>query len=252
MVGLWHFSSDASTLVPNDTNGAADVFVFDTQSNQTERVSVSSQGIEGNDDVDLDAPPSISGDGRYVVFRSRASNFVPGDSDTTAEVFLFDRETKTLEWSRNYRNYNNYGVGAFGAVISADGRYIAYNSDDLDNVPGDTDFAPDIFVQPNERAVGAGAQSVHLLAGEIVSDIEFGLRANPGRIQGVCFDDVISNGVRDGGEAGLACTVYLDANANGRMDAGERVTNSGADGSYEFARLGSRMEYRVAIVVPNG
>jgi len=67
------FSSYADNLVANDTNGYADVFVRDRILNTTERVSVSSTGEQGNSDS---SEPSISGDGRYVVFTSVEARFV--------------------------------------------------------------------------------------------------------------------------------------------------------------------------------
>ena len=69
------FASRAYTLVPNDTNGAFDVFVHDRTTRQTTRVSVASNGAEGNN---WSTHPSISADGRYVAFLSWATNLVPG------------------------------------------------------------------------------------------------------------------------------------------------------------------------------
>ena len=59
------FGSDASNLVPDDTNGVADIFVYDRQTNTIERVSVAADGTQGNGESYL---PAISADGRYVAF----------------------------------------------------------------------------------------------------------------------------------------------------------------------------------------
>jgi Tol biopolymer transport system component len=85
------FSSLASNLVPGDTNGVPDVFVHDRLTGQTTRVSVASDGTQGNDHSGC---PSISADGRYVAFESLASNLVPGDTDDSWEwdVFVAVRE----------------------------------------------------------------------------------------------------------------------------------------------------------------
>ncbi len=87
------FSSDASNLVPGDTNGRTDVFVHDRATGITERASVSSEGIEGNSGSRTPQWQdfSISGDGRYVVFESWASNLVPGDTNGRGDVFVRDR-----------------------------------------------------------------------------------------------------------------------------------------------------------------
>ena len=76
----WPSTSDASNLVPGDTNDADDVFVHDRETGTTERVSVASAGNQGNGDSD---DPAISADGRYVAFQSFASNLVPGDTNGT-------------------------------------------------------------------------------------------------------------------------------------------------------------------------
>ena len=74
------FSSDASNLVPADTNNERDVFVKDTTTGATVRVSTDSSGAQTNGDSGW-GPISISADGRYVAFESWASNLVPGDTN---------------------------------------------------------------------------------------------------------------------------------------------------------------------------
>src|SRR5437762_5813039 len=66
----------------------SDIFVHDRLTGVTERVSVASDGTEGNGDSDR---PSVSGDGRFVAFESVASNLVPGDTNGTGDVFVHDR-----------------------------------------------------------------------------------------------------------------------------------------------------------------
>ena len=72
------FSSDATTLVTGDGNGFQDVFVHDTWTGVTERVSVTSDGHEANAPSFGQPRPAIGGDGRLVVFASGASNLSPG------------------------------------------------------------------------------------------------------------------------------------------------------------------------------
>ncbi len=61
------FFSDASNLVAGDTNGVRDVFVYDQQTDTIERVSLASDGTQGNG---LSTGPKLSADGRYVAFSS--------------------------------------------------------------------------------------------------------------------------------------------------------------------------------------
>jgi Tol biopolymer transport system component len=82
------FSSGASNLVPGDTNDVGDVFVHDRQTGQTSRVSVASDGTEGNSHSGW---PSISADGRTVAFESWASTLVPGDTNNTSDIFVHER-----------------------------------------------------------------------------------------------------------------------------------------------------------------
>jgi hypothetical protein len=79
------FLSWASNLVPGDTNGTVDVFVHDRLTGQTTRVSVASDGTEGNG---ASWRPSLSADGRYVAFASEASNLVPGDTNDKSDIFV--------------------------------------------------------------------------------------------------------------------------------------------------------------------
>ena len=137
------FFSLASTLVANDTNGSYDVFLRDRQAGTTERVSVSSAGVEGNADSSLS---SVSADGRYVVFESNASNLVSGDTNTTLDVFVRDRSAGTTTRA----SVDSAGGEALGSStkpwISADGRFVAFDSFAPNLVFGDTNSSWDVFV----------------------------------------------------------------------------------------------------------
>jgi len=146
------FSSSADNLVPGDNNQMSDVFIHDRITEQTSRISISSDGSEANGSSDN---PSISADGRYVAFVSAAANLAPEDTNSTRDVFVHDRTTgKTTRVS-----VSSDGVGANGysswdsrPAISADGRYVAFASDASNLVPGDTNGTSDIFV--HDRIIG--------------------------------------------------------------------------------------------------
>ena len=138
------FESDASTLVPGDSNGHTDVFVRDRKLHKTVRVSVGTTGVQGNGPSYV---PSISADGRYVAFTSDASNFVAGDSNGYSDVFVRDRKLhKTIRVSVGSAGVQGNGESA-EASISGDGRFVAFASLATNLVAGDTNGYQDIFVR---------------------------------------------------------------------------------------------------------
>jgi hypothetical protein len=137
------FGSNASNLMPGDTNGAQDVFVHDRVTGLTTRVSVASDGTQANDGS---YGPSISGDGRYVAFSSMASNLVPGDMNEQYDVFVHDRatrETVRVSVASDGTEGNGYSRGA---SISTNGRYVAFESEASNLIPEDRKGWKDIFV----------------------------------------------------------------------------------------------------------
>lgn len=81
------FSSSATNLLVGDTNGAADIFVRDTASHVTRRVSVTNTEGQANGASDLG---QISSDGRRAAFASVATKLVTGDTNQARDVFLRD------------------------------------------------------------------------------------------------------------------------------------------------------------------
>ena len=136
------FNSNASNLVPNDTNGVEDVFVRDRQAGTTEIISVSATGAVGNGPSQY---CDISADGRFVVFWSNASNF-PGDTDTYYDVFLRDRQTKTTVRITQQSDTIRRIYDVDRPSLSADGRYVVFSSYAANLVAGDTNTSSDIFV----------------------------------------------------------------------------------------------------------
>lgn len=147
------FASAASNLVADDTNDSEDVFVHDQHTGATTRVSVDSAGQQANSSSGSSV---ISADGRYVAFNSHASNLVTGDTNDTEDVFVHDRQagvtTRVNVNSAGGQANDGSGLGFF-LSISADGRYVAFNSYASDLVEGDTNGTSDIFV--HDRQTGA-------------------------------------------------------------------------------------------------
>lgn len=150
------FTSTASNLVSGDTNGVADVFVHDRSTGITERVSVASNGTEGN------APSgerksehygsSISSDGQVVAFTSEASNLVAGDTNGVADIFVHDRSTGTTERVSRNSTGKQGNDGSFSTSLSSDGQIVAFASLATNLVRNDTNGLLDIFV--HDRTMG--------------------------------------------------------------------------------------------------
>ena len=124
------FSSPAFDLVPDDFWG---VFVLDRLKKTAERVNVSTTGEQANTNGG-EQGASISGDGRYVVFSSNATNLVPGDTTGNGNVFLRDREAETTELI-SVSAAGGYPTEGWGSFISGDGRFVVFGSDSEDLVP---------------------------------------------------------------------------------------------------------------------
>lgn len=142
------FYSTATNLVPNDTNGLADIFVHDRLTGTTERVSVASDGTEANGASFYN---SISTDGRFVAFQSAASNLVPNDTNGHEDIFVHDRltgATKRVSVAFDGSEPNN---SSEYPSMSADGRFVAFESSATNLVPGGdvNGVYDDIFVVGN-------------------------------------------------------------------------------------------------------
>jgi hypothetical protein len=137
------FSSEANNLVSGDTNGVYDVFVHDRQTGQTNRISLSSSGTEGNDHS---GGRSISGDGRNITFVSMATNLVSGDTNGKNDIFVHDMltgNTVRISISSTGTQANDHSGSP---SISGDGRYVAFDSAATNLVVGDTTDEYDVYL----------------------------------------------------------------------------------------------------------
>ena len=143
------FYSQATNLVADDTNEEKDVFVHDRNTGITERVSIASDGSEGNFSS---FSPSISANGRYLAFDSWASNLVTEDTNNAPDVFVHDRDTGITERVSVTSDGGQGDYYSFSAAISGDGRYVAFGSDTTNLVADDSNYLEDIFV--HDRVTG--------------------------------------------------------------------------------------------------
>ncbi len=119
----------------------------------TEKVSVSSTGIPASGDSE--GAPALSFDGRYVAFASHADNLVPGKTVHGLNVYVRDRVAGTTELvsqSSDGTPADNNDISGANPAISSDGRYVAFQSDADNLVPGDTNRVTDVFVR--DRVAG--------------------------------------------------------------------------------------------------
>ena len=141
------FASSASNLVPLDTNGDTDVFVRDVTTGRTERVSVTWQGQEGRDDSE---EPSISADGRYVAFLSRAWNMYPGGANLANpvwQVYVHDREGPSTIRLTVPPGGGEPDESSNKPRISADGTHVVFLSRATNLLPGPgVDTQEDVYV----------------------------------------------------------------------------------------------------------
>jgi len=150
------FASTAFNLVPNDIYATSDIFVRDTVAGTTEVISTDSSGnlpkVTGYS-YGESLNPQITPNGRYVVFGSYAPNLVPNDTNQSFDIFVKDRQTgKTTRVSTDSAgNQGTIGKSSYDPYsspsISADGRYVAFESDFTNSVPGDTNEVADVFVK---------------------------------------------------------------------------------------------------------
>jgi len=217
------FASAASNLVPGDTNGVGDVFVRDRRTGVTERVSVGARGVQGNGDsnfLGIATAPAISDNGRYVAFKSDASNLVKGDRNQLTDVFVRDRSTGTTE------RISGAG-GGDNPAISPDGNFVAFETFDFDG-----DFAQDIYLR-NRSAGTIERISVSHDGSEVFGTSEDPVVAN-GPV--VAFASSAPNLVPDDGNSNIDVFVR---DLSGATPTTERVSVSSAEeaaGEFDTSR----------------
>ncbi len=138
------FTSAATNLVGNDSNGAADSFVRDLVEQTTTRVSTNSNGRQGNGST---FSTGISGNGAFVGFDSSAGNLVPGDRNGSRDVFLKNLSNgKTIRVSVSNKEAEA-NAGSYFSGLSTNGRSTAFISDATNLNGKDGNRASDVFVR---------------------------------------------------------------------------------------------------------
>ncbi len=210
------FELVGSNLVPNDSNGYNDIFVRDLLFGATERVSIASDGVQADS---FSRSPSISGDGRFVVFESKAQNLVPGYTTNAQGVFVHDRlngATTLLSVGLD----GQPGNGESGeAAISDNGILVGFASGAYNLVANDTNFQSDVFVAT-------------WTAPYLLGCFETAMYPLPGSLTGIALADMDGDGALD------IIQIYSDLNFIGGHTAGFEIRHN--DGSGHFTQVQSQ------------
>jgi Tol biopolymer transport system component len=159
--GRWVvFQSGSDNLVPGDSNGFFDVFVRDRVIGTTERVSVGQAFFQANGHSDSGV---ISDDGHIVAFRSSAFNLTGGESNPFSDIFVRDRLNGTTERVSAPQVDTGIDGDSLGLALSADGRFVAFDSKASNLVPGDTNDRSDIFIR--DRLFGTTQRVINQAVG---------------------------------------------------------------------------------------
>lgn len=216
------FQSSASDLVAGDTNNTGDYFVRDLELATTERVSIDSRGTQSTfgNNATVTSRPGISADGRYVVFQSRATNLVAGDTNDQSDIFLHDRVMRTTVRVSTSSAGTQGSDESNTASISRDGRHIAFMSTAPNLVAGDSNGTLlDAFVA--DRFTGAVQLVSRSTSGSVAnSSSRFGAISGDGRV--VAFLSFATNLV--GGAGGSRLDVF--ARATNPIDCASDLTDA--------------------------
>lgn len=136
------FSSEASNLVPDDSNAVYDAFLYDATAKALTLVSRAANGSAANGPS---YSAGISDDGNHIAITSDASNLVAGDTNRTKDAFVFSRTTGSTTRVSLGPNGEESRKWSGIASLSGNGRYAIFWSDDKNFAPGDTNDFHDLF-----------------------------------------------------------------------------------------------------------
>jgi len=151
------FASNASNFAKGDTNQNNDVFIHDRLTRTTELVSRGLDGLPATGDA-----PVISADGNFVAFRSFSDTLVSdGNPNFFPHIYVLNRATQAIERVDVDSNEVIGDSQANNVEISADGRYIAFDTfaDNLAPGPGDQQGI-DVFVRDRVNGTTEGISTI--------------------------------------------------------------------------------------------
>ncbi len=223
------FSSLASNLVSADSNSVSDIFVHDTNTLTTTRVSLSQSGLSPNDSS---TAPAISNSGRYVAFVSSASNLVNADTNNSSDIFVYDRSAQ--ETARvSISAYGGASNGESSApIITADGQYVGFVSIANNLVSGDNNGKVDAFQTNIECLVDLGSTTTDTDSDSVVNCSETCGNDATKTVPGICGCGVADTDTDSDGSAD--CNDLCDSDpakiAQGSCGCGVADVDSNSNG----------------------
>lgn len=136
------YSADGGNIVPNDTNNALDIFLYNRQTGTTTLVSKSLSGSSGNGPSNQ---PQITPSGNYIVFMSFASDLVPGDTNNVEDIFLYETATGNIQRVSVSENGQEANGKNREPAICEGGRYVAWTSSATNLIAGDNNGFMDVY-----------------------------------------------------------------------------------------------------------
>ncbi|MEA2563250.1 MAG: hypothetical protein QOH06_4754 [Acidobacteriota bacterium] len=187
--GAWvAFGSTGTGLIAGgtDTNGDSDIFLFERATGAVTLVSRQSGTAGTAANAGSNSPPTLSQDGRYVLFASAASNLVPFQVDPNGfgDVFLFDRVAGTMALASHMEGSSATAgnQGGSAAALSADGSFAAFLSGSTDlTAEEDLNGGPDLFLYSHATGTNAAVSFSEPVVRTSASGASFGIPNGDGR-----------------------------------------------------------------------
>ncbi len=145
------FESAATNLIPDDDNETTDIFLYDVSEDSFRLVSPGILGLGNGESTN----PKISSDGQHIAFQSEADNLIVNDLNTVSDIFLFDVLSSEVQLVSQSSEGGVANGESISAVLSSDGRYVAYVSlaDDIVNIDESGVYQVFLFDSLNETTV---------------------------------------------------------------------------------------------------
>ncbi len=144
------FESPALDLLPGVISGSWDTYLHDQQTGKLERDSTAAGGAPVYNPGAYTSPPAVSADGRFVAFMSQAEKLVANDGNNSPDIFVHDRQTDTTELISVALTGKSGNDASYTPAISADGRFVVFQSFASDLVKGDTNNSMDVFIRDRQ------------------------------------------------------------------------------------------------------
>jgi Tol biopolymer transport system component len=138
------FDSQATNLVVSDNNGVRDVFLRDLKTSLNQIVSITANLDQGDASS---MRGSVSANGRRIAFSSNATNMVANDGNAASDVFLHDLKFNATNRASFPFAGGDADAGSTVAAVSANGRWVAFQSTATNLVEGDSNGVRDVFVR---------------------------------------------------------------------------------------------------------